>query len=250
MRTSWNQDALYLGFKAGSASSSGHGHMDGGSFIMESEGVRWASDLGMQDYESLESKGMDIFGKKQDAQRWTVYRMNSYSHNILTVDSLQQRVDGKAFIDKFSDSPDLSYAISDLSSLYAGQLAAAKRGAGIVKGKYVVIQDELTAPDKQVTVRWAMLTAADVKITGDHTATLMKDGKKLMLNVTASKNVKLKTWSTAPTNDFDAPNPGTVMVGFEIIIPANEKTSQTVFLIPGNVKDPATEKTRSLDAWR
>ena len=46
----------YLGVKGGSPSTS-HAHMDAGSFIFERDGVRWAMDLGMQSYITLESKG-------------------------------------------------------------------------------------------------------------------------------------------------------------------------------------------------
>jgi hypothetical protein len=249
MRTSWSNDAIYAGLKAGTPAS-GHGHMDVGSFIMESDGVRWASDLGMQEYESLESRGMEIFGKTQDATRWTIYRMNSYSHNILTVDSSQQAVTGYAAIDKFSDDPNFSFAISDITSAYKGQLAVAKRGLAIKEGKYVVVQDELTAPGKQVKVRWAMLTSADVKIKNGNMAELTKDGKKLTLKVMSSKNIEVKTWSTAPTNDFDAPNPGTVLVGFEVIVPANENVSQTVFLIPGSSKKMPKATVTALQDWK
>ncbi|WP_332368846.1 DUF4962 domain-containing protein [Spirosoma telluris] len=57
MRTSWSDPtAIYVGLKAGSPSVN-HAHMDIGSFIMEADGVRWAMDFGMQEYESLESKG-------------------------------------------------------------------------------------------------------------------------------------------------------------------------------------------------
>ena len=53
MRTSWSDpNAIFLGFKAGSASVN-HGHMDIGSFVLEADGLRWASDFGMQDYEPL-----------------------------------------------------------------------------------------------------------------------------------------------------------------------------------------------------
>jgi hypothetical protein len=235
MRTSWNEDGIYLGFKAGSPSTP-HGHMDVGSFVMESDGIRWASDLGMQNYETLESKGMDIWGKTQDATRWTIFRINSYSHNILTVDSLQQRVTGHASIDKFSDKPEFSYAISDLTSVYEGQLAAVKRGVGIKDGKYVVVRDEYTALGKPVTIRWAMLTSADVRITGKNTAELVKDGKTLTLKVVSEKEIKMKTWSTAPTNDFDAENPGTVMVGFEVKVTAGEKVNHTVVMGGDKVK--------------
>ena len=56
MRSSWtNPKALFLGFKLGSPSVE-HGHMDVGSFVFDSDGVRWAMDFGQQEYESLESK--------------------------------------------------------------------------------------------------------------------------------------------------------------------------------------------------
>ncbi len=103
MRSSWTDPkAVYLGFKAGSPRVT-HGHMDIGSFIMEADGRRWATDLGNQNYESLESLGMNIFGTSQDAERWTIFRMGTYSHNVLIIDDQQQRVDGYAKIDKYSD---------------------------------------------------------------------------------------------------------------------------------------------------
>jgi hypothetical protein len=52
-RSSWTDPAaLYLALKGGSAGLN-HAHMDAGSFVLEADGVRWACDLGMQDYESL-----------------------------------------------------------------------------------------------------------------------------------------------------------------------------------------------------
>ena len=49
----------------------------------------------------------------------------------------------------------------------------------------------------------------------------------------------MKTWSTAPTNNYDAENPGTIMVGFECEIPANTKESFEVLLVPSNANDTA-----------
>ena len=69
-RSGWNYKTdTYLGVKGGTASTS-HAHMDAGSFIYEQAGVRWAMDLGMQDYYSLESKGVDLWNTKQYSQRW------------------------------------------------------------------------------------------------------------------------------------------------------------------------------------
>lgn len=248
MRTSWTDpNAIYLGFKAGSPSVN-HGHMDIGSFIMESDGIRWAADFGMQSYESLESKGMSIFGRTQDAQRWTIFRLNNYAHNTLTVDNQLQLVKGTAKIDQFSDHPDFMYAISDISTVYEGQLASARRGAAIVDQKLVVISDELVAENKPATVRWTMLTSATPKL-GKNTITLTQDGKKLVMKVNTSAAVKMKTWTTQSTTSYDAPNPGTTLVGFELTLKPNQKQAVQVLLIPGSTDGKSVKFDKTLDKW-
>jgi hypothetical protein len=250
MRTSWNDpDAIYLGLKAGSASVN-HAHMDIGSFIMEWGGVRWASDLGSQEYESLESKGIQVFGRTQDAQRWSIFRMNNFAHNTLTVDGKQQLVEGYAKIDRYSDKPGFYYAISDLSTVYANQLATLHRGVGIVEESYVVVRDELTTLDKPTTVQWKMLTAANVSITGKNTAILKKDGKQLTLRIDYPENVVLKTWSTEPTTTYDALNPGTSFVGFETIVPPAHSEKFIVRLIPQGMEEKSKNEIGSLHQWK
>lgn len=248
MRTSWtNPLAVYLGFKAGSPSVN-HGHMDIGSFIMEANGVRWATDLGMQNYESLESLGMKIFGKTQDAERWTIFRMNTYSHNVLIIDNEQQRVDGYAQIDKYSNADEFMYSVSDISSVYNNQLKGATRGVGIRDGKYTIIQDEIETLNKITRVRWNMVTFSAVQL-GSKEATLTDAGKTLYLKVQGPDNIQMKTWSTVPANSYDAENPGTIMVGFECEIPANTSTSFEVILVPEPVDSEATFLGMPLDAW-
>ena len=248
MRTSWTDpDAIYLGYKVGSPSVN-HGHMDIGSFIMEADGVRWASDFGEQDYESLESKGMKIFGKGQDAVRWTVFRLNNYSHSTLIIDEELQRVDGYAKIDKHSDADDFMNAVSDMTTLYKGQLKKATRGVGIKDEQYVVVRDELETLDKPAKIRWNMLTPAEVEL-GKKGATLTKDGETLLLKVQGPENIQMRTWSTAPTNNYDAENPGTIMVGFECEIPANTSEVFEVILVPKPIESEATFLNMTLAEW-
>lgn len=242
MRTSWTDPlGIYLGFKAGSPSVN-HGHMDIGAFLMESDGVRWAMDFGMQNYESLESKGIQLFGRTQDAQRWTVFRLNNFVHNTLTVDEELQRVDGYGKIDKFSDNEAFSFAVSDVSSAYSGQLERFARGAGIVDQAFVVVRDEVKNDNKPSTVRWVMLTPADVDIQKDEVV-LQKDGQRLHLRVQGLENVNWKTWTTQPDTDYDAPNPGTIRLGFEYEIQAGEELDYQVLLIPA--KNLGKEKQMS-----
>lgn len=249
-RTSWTEpDALYLGFKAGSASVN-HGHMDIGSFVFEADGVRWAADFGMQNYESLESKGIRLFGRTQDAQRWTVFRLNNFVHNTLTINNQLQLVKGYAKVDRYSRRPDFSYAISDLSTVYEDQLASVTRGVSIVNEKYLIVQDELKTLDTATTVRWTMLTSADVSIMGGNKALLKKDGKELLLRVTSPGNVQLKTWSTEPTTDYDAPNPGTTLLGFEIQVPPGKSQVVHVMLIPRGAEKNVRRKIVPLKNWQ
>ena len=235
MRTAWaDPNAIFIGFKGGSPSSN-HAHMDAGSFVMDANGVRWASDFGSQNYESLESKGVDLWNRKQESGRWQVFRYNNFVHNTLTIDNQLHRVDGFATITSHSSNPDFMNTVINLSPTFKGQLAESNRGVAIVDKQYVVVRDEIRTLDKETNVRWTMLTSADVKIAGKNTIELKKDGKKLKLQVVEPANVTMKTWTTVPPNEYDAPNPGTTLIGFEVKVPANSNAALLVKLIPQNV---------------
>ncbi len=247
MRSDWTDQAAYVGFKAGSPSVN-HGHMDVGSFIFETNGRRWATDLGMQNYESLESLGMQIFGKAQDAERWTIFRMNTFSHNVLIFDNQQQRVNGFAKIDKFSDDENSMFAVSDISTLYRDQVKSAERGVALLNKEYLLVRDEFETLDKKTTVRWQMVTFSHVELGGNE-ATLTDGGKVLKLKVKGPENLQMKTWSTAPTNNYDAENPGTIIVGFECEVPANSKEIFEVILVPQNLSEQAGFWGKPLADW-
>lgn len=248
MRTSWtDSNALFLGFKAGSPSVN-HGHMDVGSFVMEADGERWAADPGMQNYESLESKGLNIWNMTQDSERWTVFRLNNHSHNVLTIDNQLQQVAGYAAIDRFSDEEGFKFAISDISSVYDGQMQKVTRGVAIKDEKYVVIRDEFTTLDKSTKIKWAMLTMADVEL-GNNSAALTIGDKKLYLRVDGPGDIEMKTWSTAPANDYDAVNPGTTMVGFECSVSPGFEGYFEVMLIPRDAESSAQFLNKNLADW-
>ena len=249
MRTSWSDsNALYVAMKGGSVSIN-HAHMDIGSFIMEADGVRWAMDFGMQDYESLESKGIQLFGRTQDAQRWTVFRLTNLVHNTLTINGQHQLVTGTAPITKSGNNPAFMFAVSDLSQIYNNQVSKSVRGIAIVNQNHVVVRDEIETRDTTTTIRWTMLTPASAQIIGKNQIELTKNGKKLLLKVKAKGKIQMKTWSTNPPRDYDAPNPGTTLVGFEITLPANTKTALNVSLLPGETGSKKFKKITPLEKW-
>ena len=248
MRTSWSDPAaIFVGFKGGSPGTN-HAHMDAGSFVMDADGVRWAMDFGMQSYETLESKGVDLWNKTQHSQRWQVFRYNNFVHNTLTINDSLQRVAGKAEITSSSNTPLFMNATTDLTAVYKGSVAKAKRGIAIMNKDYVVVRDELETLPSATTVRWTMLTSAMVTVNGNK-AELTKDGKKLTLLVQEPATIVLKTWPTDPPHEYDAPNPGTTRVGFDVTVPANSKTALTVLLIPEKAEKNVASKVQSLDQW-
>lgn len=248
MRSSWTDpNAIYVGLKGGTASSN-HAHMDAGSFVMEANGVRWAMDFGSQDYESLESQKLQIWTNNQDSDRWKVFRYNNYVHNTPTINGKLHNVNGKAEILSYSDKKEFKSATTDLSSLFADDISYYKRGVAIVENNYVVIRDEVnTLDDKQAVLRWTMLTPADVTIKGSNIIELKKDSKTLLLNIASELPVELKTWSTQSPNDYDAPNPGTILVGFECTVPQGEKAVFEIFFLPEGKHNP--KQTVSLNEW-
>jgi len=225
MRSSWTDpNAIFVGFKAGSASVN-HAHMDAGSFVLDALGERWAMDFGPQNYNSLEERGIKLFGREQDAERWGIFRYNNLVHNTLTIDGQYQRVKGYAKIEAFSDNPQDMAVVSDLSTVYEGQAVSLRRGIALRDSKYVVVRDEVEATDKETTLRWTLLTPAQVTVQDGKTVVLSQKGKTVYLTFDATVSIKIKTWSTTPTHDYDAPNPGTTLVGFEATLPAGSAHS-------------------------
>ena len=76
--------------------------------------------------------------------------------------------------------------ITDISSVYKGQLKKAVRGIAIVDNQYVTVRDEIETPGNDAVIRWNLLTSAEVTITGNNSALLSKNGKKLTIKVTGT----------------------------------------------------------------
>ncbi|WP_295767900.1 heparinase II/III family protein [uncultured Mucilaginibacter sp.] len=236
MRTDWRrQKGIYAGFKGGSPSES-HGHMDIGSFVADFEGNRWSADLGMEQYNSLESAGLSIWEMGQNSQRWDVFRYANFSHSTLTVNGHKQDVKGEAKIIKSSDKPKFMYAVMDITPAYKEDLQKAERGVAIVNNEYMLISDEVETGSKECMIRWAMLTPASVASIKGNELTLQQNGKQMHLKVEGIEGIELQTWSTAPPHSYDAANPGTALVGFETRVNANSKKAFKVYLIPAGIK--------------
>lgn len=227
-RSSWDADATFVAVNGGSASS-GHAHMDAGGFCLDALGVRWASELGNQKYEGLESRGIKLWDRKQGGDRWGVYRLGPLPHNIITVNGHEPSVDGSGTITRSDERS----TVLNLTSLYAADLDKAERQVELLPDRSVRLTDHLRAkPGAAADVRWAMLTRADVKIDSPRTATLTRDGKTLRLTVESPADATLSIGSTDPPHDYDVPNVGTRLVLVHAKLPAGAAGEIRVHFVP------------------
>ena len=174
-RSSWTDpNALWVGFKAG-YNLVNHGHLDLGNFEMDAMGVRWARDLGSDDY-SLPNY---FSGSVQSSPRWTYYRLNSLSHSVPVLGGVSQNVDATSKFVKHAEAIAEPYAVVDFTEAYKQFATSAQRGIKMVSGrKAILIQDEFSI-SKATTIAWGMTTDATIQLIDPKQAELTISGKKL-----------------------------------------------------------------------
>jgi oligo-alginate lyase len=240
--------ATFVGIKGGSPSLS-HAHMDAGSFVLESDGIRWAVDLGMQDYESLESKNINLWDGKQTGERWSIFRLGPESHNILRFNEAPQLVDGKGRFVRFGTGGSRSHSVAELSSLYRDQVKEVCRGVMLLPDKAVLFQDEWTTGDKPADVAWQMLTRAKVTmLTGE--ILLEEGGKTLTLQVLEPSDAKLESRDVRELQKpFDTDNPGVQRIVVRTSTAAKSGGSFRILAIPGSAARSTPPEPRKLLDW-
>ncbi len=275
-RTAWNRDATYVGFKGGTPAAS-HGHMDIGQFVLDADGVRWSADLGSQSYHGIESRGMNLWDRSQDSDRWTIFRYNSLSHSTLVVDGKHQRVGGFAPIIRYqamtagkaagkSSGGDGSGGESsggdrsgggltaiDMTAVYEGQLATARRGVRLMADGRALVQDEVKAlSDREgpTTVRWAIATPGDIETASDGGAVLREAGKMMRMQLLGLDHApRWRTWSLEPPNEWDEENPGMQLVGFEIALDSDQAATFAVLFTPAGMESKPLPPLVPIENW-
>jgi Heparinase II/III-like protein len=179
MRNKWNDPAgVFVGFKAGDNQAS-HGNLDIGTFVLDALNVRWAIDLGRENYNipgyfDLEDK------------RWDFYRVRSEGQNTLVIDPDQepgQKLKAKGTITYFSDNPLNPSVVADLTPAYNSKVSRLSRAMSITEKKQIVIQDKIEAKEL-VDILWFMHTQAEIEIARDgKTAMLYQDGVRLFAQI-------------------------------------------------------------------
>ncbi len=245
-RSSWTDpNAVFVGLKAGSPSAN-HGQMDTGSFVLDADGVRWALDLGAEGYYGIESRGMSLWDRSQDSDRWKIFRQQNHGHNTLVIDDQLQVAKNAGSIIQFSDDPDFPFSIIDLSPVYEGQAESVQRGIALLPSNEVLIRDELKGLKPDSKVRWGMLTRAKPANQEQFLLELMQDGKSLRLtNLSSAESAKWEIVDTSkPKNEWDSPNRGTCMAVLNGKAASDGTLTFTVLITPGSCSQSVVKTMR------
>jgi hypothetical protein len=188
LRSAWDDpDAWYVGLKGG-AIDHGHAQLDLGSFILESQNLRWLIDLGADDY--------NLPGYFQSgAARWRYYRNRAEGHNTLVVNPgaspADQRRDATVKIDL--DQQTLS---ADLTPAYTGKV---HRKLALDQAQdHVRVVDRL-AFDAPAEVWWFAHTKATIELADDRRSAILKqDGKRLRATIVSPAKATFAVMDAAP----------------------------------------------------
>lgn len=202
-RSAWNDPAaFYFAIKAGGAGVS-HGHMDAGSFVLERDGVRWCEDLGMQDYESIESRGMKLWDRKQNSDRWTIFRLNNHAHNTLSIGGQLHDASG---LSKLLSADEKGAEIDLLPALLPGSARQARRRVFVQDGKVRLI-DTLSGLKPGAELVWQWVTRTTVE--PQSSSLLLHSGDKKLRLAYHGSPVRVELVDAASLlSPWDAPNPG------------------------------------------
>jgi hypothetical protein len=194
--------------------------LDIGSFVLDADGVRWALDLGSDDYNMP-----GYFGR----ERWQYYRMTNLSHNTLVIDGQIQNPSARCEVTAFRSTPQRVSAVVDMSEAYKGQAESVRRGVEMLDRRLIHVRDEVVGATGKV--RWGMVTPADISLDGN-TATLTQEGKTLVARILSPADARFEIVSTKPPTSREKQNTGTRLLATTVDNTSGKPMTISVLLQP------------------
>jgi hypothetical protein len=231
-RSGWqSKEDTYFAIKGGHASTN-HAHMDAGSFIYERDGVRWSIDLGSHSYSILEKEGIDLWNRKQESERWTIFRLGQHSHGVLTFNEQPHNVNGIASIINSSTTNREKWVELDLTPTFKGQVTEVRRRAELDKNDYLTIIDHIVVGDNATSAEWKIATNAEAEIISPTMIKLEQDGKTIFLKLKTKALGEAKIWPEHKYYDFESRDNGLRRVGFVMQLKAGQSVDVEVSFSP------------------
>ncbi len=156
-----------------------HGQLDVGTFVYETGGVRWAIDLGGDNYNLSQYWNMNDVAMS----RWGYYRHRAEAHNTIVINPgplADQDLYSDSKIIYFNSTQNMGTAIADTSSAYTKYVTDAKRGVRLNKltGGFTV-RDELVMKGQE-DLYWFMHTKAAITLLDGGKSAVLSQGNKFI----------------------------------------------------------------------
>jgi hypothetical protein len=245
LRSEWeNPKALFVGFKAGD-NKANHSHLDLGDFVFDALGVRWAADLGSDDYNLP-----GYFGR----ERWQYYRLRAEGQNTLVINpgtGPDQDPKAEARMIRFESKPDRAVGIADLSAAYRQHARKVWRGIALLDRNQLLVQDEIEA-DNSAEVWWFMHTPAAIKVDNDgQTAILRQAAVQLRVELLSPSSAKFEVRNAEPLASSPQPSAQAKNENFKkLAIHLSTASARiTVLLKADQGETPAAPKLAALSEW-
>lgn len=181
-------DSLFFASHGGPVTAY-HLHNDNGDFVFDLNGVRWASALGSEDYNSSLPEN-EKYRKRTEGHN-TVVINNTADYNQLanTYDPIIKSEEGEGG----------AYAVYDMSSSYA-DADSFRRGFYIGDNfRTLTVRDEIKLNKDNSEIYWFMHTTAEAYVLDDRTIALSKDGENVILQFeTNAENSEVSIMDAVP----------------------------------------------------
>ncbi len=193
----WEKDSMFAAVK-GADTSASHHHFDGGGFVFDMGGQRFAYEL-----------GRDSYNITDDDTETRQYKKRAEGHNTLVINPSAdpgQRKQAKAPITVFCENEEQRHAIIDLTPMYQdlglddGYTGIdIKRGFKVSKdSNTLLIQDEVHLTEES-EMYWFMHTKAKIKISADaRSAALTMNGITITARLLGDENAKFSSMRATP----------------------------------------------------
>jgi hypothetical protein len=244
MRSGWDDgQATYLALKAGSPGVN-HGQADLGSFVLEANGVRWAIDLGADNY--------NLPGYFDRAKgRWQYYRNRAEAHSTLLINpgsGPDQVVDAQCTIKRFDAQADRPFAILDLTEAYHPHVQQLHRGFALLDRRAVLVRDELVASEAPNELWWSMVTRAEIQLLDEGRVAELRQNEQMLraeILQPAEGSFSVRPAIPLPQSphpDGQAENSGVQLLTIELNVQKQQALS--VLLCPG--PEPKVDRSRDV----
>lgn len=185
-----------------------HQHLDGGSFMIESEGVRWTDETGAEKYNLP-----GFWDYSASGLRWSYFRNTNQAHNTVTINDEIQYPLGRAFIKEADIQSEEPQVVLEMTTLYPNTNKFT-RTFKQQDANTIVLTDDITLLSTSDIIRWSIVTKKTVK-TDENRAILTSGDKKLYLTILEPQGAKFFTKEAETNSANEKPIHGFTLLQFE-----------------------------------